>query len=178
MRTIQLLAVMMGFGWSLTLPAAAVVPPVMDIRLECISRPAREQIIHYRFYERIGTNWLLLMASPTNVFWLTNVNVIVPHTYGVSSSNVLGEADISAPYVAPSDPRTPDNLGIVQMKLTVPTNATIAGSSDLMTWQDKLTFTVRGTNLDVRFKVWPGSPVQFWKEWDGGPAPPLPGGGK
>jgi hypothetical protein len=160
--------------------ASAVVPAFMDLTLVCDPRPPVEQVRAYRFYERQGTNWVLLGAPATNRITLTNVIVTVPHTYGVSASNVLGESDISAPYVAPSDPRPPTSLGIIQTSLRVPVNSTIAGSTDLLAWQEKQTFKLsvdtNGGTLLVTFKVQPRDPLYFWKEWTGPPAAPLPGG--
>jgi hypothetical protein len=150
----------------------------MDLTLTCDARPATEQVRAYRFYERVGTNWLLLAAPATNRVTLTNVLVTTPHTYGVSASNVLGESDISTPYVAPSDPRIPTGLSIIQTSLLMTNGGTIAGSTDLIAWSDKQTITTQSNGqLLVQFKIAPRAPVEFWKAW-ALPVPPLPGGGK
>lgn len=154
--------------------ALGVVPAVLDVTLTCDARPTNEQVRAYRFYERIGTNWTFLGSVVTNRFTVTNVNVLVPHTYGVTASNVFGESDMSVPVIAPTDPRPPSNLGVVQVSLLTKANSTIAGSTDLVTWQEKQTFQTTTEGLRVTFKVQPRERVQFWKEWTA-PLPPLPG---
>ena len=157
--------------------AMGVVPTVMDLTLACDARPTNEQVRAYRFFEQLGTNWVFLRSVPTNRVTLTNVNVTVPHTYGVSASNVLGESDISAPYIAPSDPRPPSSLGIIQTSMVVPVPSTIAASTDLANWQEKQKFSIVqdfATNkLRVTFYVQPRDPVMFWQEWTS-PTPPYP----
>lgn len=148
----------------------AVVPPVMSIDLWCDPRPPVEQVILYKFYERIGTNWLLLRAAPTNLISLSNTLVTIPHTYAISASNAYGESAFSAPYVAPSDPKTPTGLRIIQMKMIVPINSTIEGSTDLISWMSKLKFrSLNQTNIEIRFLLRPDNPVYFFKE----AAPPI-----
>lgn len=157
--------------------AMGVVPAVMDLTLACDARPTNEQVRAYRFFERIGTNWTFLASVSTNRVTLTNVNVLVPHTYGVTASNVLGESDWSAPCLAPTDPRPPSSLGVIQTSVVVPVPSTIAASSDLVTWQEKQTFAAATNGIRVTFKVQPREPVHFWKEW-AAPAPPMPGGAR
>ncbi len=156
--------------------ASGVVPALMDLTLVCDPRPASEQVRAYRFYERSGTNWILLAAPATNRITLTNVLVTIPHTYGVSASNALGESDISQPYVAPNDPKPPTGLGIIQTSLLMTNGGTIAGSTDLATWADKQTVTTQADGqLLVKFKIAPRERVEFWKAYTL-PVPPLPGG--
>lgn len=90
--------------------AFGYVPPITDLNLLCSKNPASQNVLAYRFYERINNSWVFLGESPTNGFRLTNVVVIVPHTYGVSASNDIGESDISTPYISPTDPHPPLNL--------------------------------------------------------------------
>ena len=154
--------------------AMGVVPAIMDITLECNPRPTNEQVRAYRFFERLGTNWTFLGSVATNRFVVTNVNVLVPHTYGVTASNVLGESNISEPVVAPTDPRPPSNLNVIQTSMVVPVPSTIAGSTDLVTWQEKQKFKTETNGLRVTFVVQPREPVYFWREWTA-PTPPMPG---
>lgn len=156
--------------------AAGVVPAIMDLTLECNPRPTNEQVRAYRFFERIGTNWTFLGSIPTNRFTVTNVNVLVQHTYGVTASNVLGESDISAPVVAPTDPRPPSGLGVVTLSLVTTANGTIVGSTDLVTWQERQSFKPTTNGLLVTFRVLPRERVEFWRDWTAPALPPLPGG--
>lgn len=90
--------------------AVGFVPPIISLTLLCDPSPSSEQVLSYRFYERINTTWVFLGSSPTNGLRLTNVVVLLPHTYGVSASNANGESDISSPYVSPTDPHPPLRL--------------------------------------------------------------------
>ena len=154
--------------------AMGVVPPVIDLTLACDARPTNEQVRAYRFFERISTNWVFLGSVETNRFLVTNVSVVIPHTYGVSASNVLGESTISAPVIAPTDPRPPVNLNVISTSLVVPLPSTIAGSTDLVNWQEKQRFKSETNGLRVTFIVRPREPVYFWKEFVASSPPPLP----
>lgn len=145
----------------------------MDIMLACDARPTNEQVRAYRFFERIGTNWVLLGSVPTNRFVITNVNVLAPHTYGVTASNVFGESNLSEPVIAPTDPRPPVNLNFISTSLIVPLPTTLVGSGDLVNWQEKLRLLSTTNGVRVTFIVQPREPVYFWKEWTS-TIPPLP----
>lgn len=92
--------------------AVGFVPPILNLTLLCDARPASENVLAYRFYERISSTWLFLGGSPTNGLTISNVVILTPHTYGVSASNFNGESDISAPYISPTDPHPPLRLHV------------------------------------------------------------------
>lgn len=144
--------------------ALGVVPPVMDVTLACDPRPAGEQVVAYRFYELVGTNWMLSGSVGTNLLKLTNVNVLIRHTYGVAASNVFGESDLSAPYVTPNSPKPPSGLGVIQTSLVTPLPSIIEGTTDLLAWNETQRFTILSNGLlTVTFRTDPRDRVQFWR---------------
>lgn len=162
--------------------ASGVVPSFLNLTLLCDARPASEQVRAYRFYEKTaGTNWIFLGDSPTNSFIVSNVLVTVVHTYGVTASNTLGESAISAPYVAPNDPKPPTGLGIIQTSLLITNGATaIQFSTDLVNWNERFNFAPQfGNKLLVTMRQYPKEARMFMREQPlVAVAGPIPGGAR
>jgi hypothetical protein len=135
-----------GFLFILVRMAFGFVPPIINLTLLCNPNPPSENVLAYRFYERINNSWLFLGQSQTNGFVVSNVVVLIPHSYGVSASNAIGESDISAPYISPTDPHPPLKLHAQDTNALV-LEATYNSGLD---WFPVVNFTGIPTNLAMQ----------------------------
>lgn len=153
-------------------------PAVMNQNFTWDNSPPEAQVKGYFFYEKaaVGTNRFYLGFATTNRFTVTNANVLVPHSYGVTATNFNGESDMSTPVVTPSNPRPPTGLQQTSASMVVPTNSfTVEGTGDLVSWKEQIRVVPLASNYTrLTFLTEPSGRLFAWRQKISPPPPPLP----
>ena len=121
----------------LLLSLAAVQAQLTNLTYAWNPLPANQLPATYKFYELVGSNWVYLGSSLTTNYVVTNQNITLEHTYGVTASNspAFGESPKSVPYRIQAAPTAPQGLNLSRLPpLIAPVGGTIEFSTDLVSW--------------------------------------------
>ena len=118
----------------------------------------------YRFYGYSGTNRVFLATMATNRFTVTNWDLSLPRTVGVTATNMVSESAPSKLDVPPA-PTAPLNFAPIPLSINTPIPGVLEISRDLVDWTERLKLS-KGTsssNVNLTWVQYPAEPVTFMR---------------
>lgn len=146
----------------------AEVPPFQTKTFEFVPAHPTNQVILYRIYlvqlPNLPGTTNFYGTTTSNRFTITNM-LAMPQRVYVSSSNVWGEGDWSAPYEMPTKPAPPTDIKPISTTLIgVPLPGVVEGSVDLVNWTTRIRLTQPvDDKLSFTHTLLPGEQNMFWR---------------